>query len=81
MTPAIVLPCPPFSPDTPCEPAPPAPPGNATAKGAGAKVTTLEEGVIAGGDGDVGKVATEFIKAIARHRAWSREAKGQRVPV
>jgi hypothetical protein len=25
-------------------------------------------------------VATEFIKAIARHRAWSREAKGQRVP-
>ena len=55
--------------------------GNAAAKGAGAKVTTLEEGVIAGGDGDVAQVGTEFIKAIARHRAWSREAKGQRVPV
>jgi catalase len=45
------------------------------------KAGALEEGVIAGGDADVGKVATEFIKAIAQHRAWSREPKGQRLPV
>jgi len=55
--------------------------GDAAAKGADEKVTTLEEGVIMGGDGDVGKVGAQFIKAIARHRAWSRESKGQRVPV
>ena len=41
----------------------------------------LEEGVIAGGDGHVAKVAAEFIKSITQHRAWSREAKGQRIPV
>ena len=45
------------------------------------KAGALEEGVIAGGDGDVAKVATAFIKAIAQHRTWSREAKGQRIAV
>jgi catalase len=49
--------------------------------GAPAKAGPLEQGVIAGGDGDVAKVAAEFIKAIAQHRAWSREAKGLRIPV
>jgi catalase len=49
--------------------------------GAPGKAGPLEEGVIAGGDGDVSKVAAEFIKAVAKHRAWSREPKGQRVPV
>jgi catalase len=37
----------------------------------------LEEGVVAGGDGDVAKVAAEFIAAVKRHRAWSREAKAE----
>jgi hypothetical protein len=36
---------------------------------------------IMGGDGAVGKVGAEFIRAITRHRAWSRESAGQRVPV
>ena len=40
----------------------------------------LEEGVVSGGDGDVASVAASLLKAIARHRAWSREAKGQQVP-
>jgi catalase len=56
------------------------PPG-AKPDGAPTKAGPLEEGVIAGGDGDVAKVAADFIKAIASHRAWSREAKGQRIPV
>ena len=45
-----------------------------------AKAGPLEEGIIGGGDGDVARVAAEFVKAVARHRAWSREAKGQHVP-
>jgi catalase len=45
------------------------------------KAGTIEEGVVIGGDGDVAKVAAEFIKAIASHRAWTREAKAQRIPV
>lgn len=36
-----------------------------------------EEGVIASQDNRTGKVATEFIKAIAQHRHWSREKKAQ----
>jgi catalase len=43
------------------------------------KVGALEEGVVAGADGDVARVAAEFIKAVASHRAWSREAKGRHV--
>jgi len=49
--------------------------------GTPAKAGAVEEGVVAGGDGDVAAVAAEFIRAIASHRAWSREAKGQRIPV
>jgi catalase len=44
------------------------------------KAGALEEGVIVGGDGDVARVAAELVKAIAGHRVWSREAKGQQVP-
>jgi catalase len=54
-------------------------PGERTS--APAKAVAVEEGVIAGGDGDVARVAAAFVKAIANHRAWSREEKGQRIPV
>jgi hypothetical protein len=40
----------------------------------------IEKGVVVGADGDAGRVAAELINAIARHRAWRREAKGQQVP-
>jgi catalase len=39
-----------------------------------------EPGVVIGGDGQLGKVAEDFIAAIAQHRAWSREAKAQQIP-
>ena len=52
-----------------------------TEKQAHAKAGPLEEGVIGGGDGDVAMVAAEFIESIAQHRAWSREAKAERIPV
>nr|MBA3241061.1 catalase [Acidobacteriota bacterium] len=35
------------------------------------------EGVVTGEDAQAGKAAAEFIKAIAQHRHWSREAKPQ----
>ena len=38
-----------------------------------------DDGVALGTDGQVGKVAADFIKAIAQHRSWSREARAQRV--
>ena len=34
-----------------------------------------EEGVIIGGDDQAGKIASQFIKAMAQHRHWSREKK------
>lgn len=34
-----------------------------------------EEGVIIGGDDQAGKIASQFIKAMAQHRHWSRERK------
>jgi len=34
---------------------------------------TADAGVITGPDGQLGKIATAFIKAIAQHRHWSRE--------
>jgi catalase len=43
-------------------------------------VEEVEEGVVAGGDGEVAGVAAKLIKAVAKHRAWSREARGQQVP-
>ena len=45
-----------------------------------APVGEIEEGVIVGRDGDATRVAEELVKAIGRHRAWSREARGQQVP-
>jgi catalase len=47
----------------------------------GNRAGALEEGVIAGDNGDLSKVAAAFIAAIARHRAWSREAKAETIPV
>ena len=43
-------------------------------------VGEVEEGVIVGNDGDAAGVAAELVKAVAKHRAWSREARGQQVP-
>ena len=40
-----------------------------------AKDSAVEEGVILGRDDQAGKIASEFIKAIAQHRHWSREKK------
>ena len=40
-----------------------------------AKDSPVEEGVILGRDDQAGKIANEFIKAIAQHRHWSREKK------
>jgi catalase len=38
-----------------------------------------DAGLALGTDGQVGKVAADFITAIAQHRAWSRESKAERV--
>jgi catalase len=43
----------------------------------GIKTVVVEEGVIVSRSSQAGKVAAEFIKAIAMHRAWSREKKVQ----
>ncbi len=37
----------------------------------------IEDGVITGPDNQVGKVAADFIAAMALHRHWSRESKDQ----
>jgi catalase len=37
--------------------------------------SAVEEGVILSRDDQPGKIASEFIKAIAQHRHWSREKK------
>jgi hypothetical protein len=47
----------------------------------GNRAGALEEGVIAGDNGELSKVAAAFIAAIGKHRAWSREAKAETVPV
>ena len=39
-----------------------------------------DDGVIVGGPGQLSTVARDFIRAIAQHRHWSRESKGQQVP-
>ncbi|MCA1634526.1 MAG: hypothetical protein LC802_12735 [Acidobacteria bacterium] len=49
---------------------------NDDVKGSGGKVVS-DEGVVTGQDAQAGKAAAEFIKAIAQHRHWSREAKAQ----
>jgi catalase len=43
----------------------------------GGKQVQAEEGVVLGGDAQAGKVAAAFLEAIAEHRFWSREQKGQ----
>jgi catalase len=49
---------------------------NTEAAGNGKQVAA-EEGVVVSREGAAGKVATEFIKAIAQHRYWSRELNDQ----
>ena len=39
-----------------------------------------DEAIVVGTDAQVESIAQGFIRAIARHRNWSREAKAQRVP-
>ena len=55
-------------------------PGHNGAHGAPSSVEEREEGVVGGGDGDVPSVAAQLLKALARHRAWSRETKAEHVP-
>jgi catalase len=40
-----------------------------------------DEAVTTATDGEVEKAAAAFVKAIARHRNWGREARGRQVPV
>ena len=46
--------------------------GNSAAE---TKQAAGEEGIIIASDDQAGKIANEFIKAIAQHRHWSREKK------
>ena len=39
-----------------------------------------DEALVVGTDAQLETIAQGFIRAIARHRNWSREAKAQRVP-
>ena len=39
-----------------------------------------DEAIVVGTDAQIEAIAQGFIRAIARHRNWSREAKAQRVP-
>jgi catalase len=48
---------------------------NGAATGKAAKEQSGEEGVIIGRADQSGKIASQFIKAIAQHRHWSREKK------
>src|SRR5262249_12854706 len=47
----------------------------------GGRTRILEDGVIAGEDGQVAALATAFIAAIAAHRHFAREPKAERVAV
>lgn len=48
------------------------------AKGTGERAS--DPGLVVGADGQVATVAATFIKAIAAHRNWGREATGQAIP-
>jgi catalase len=54
------------------------------ATGAGAELLpegrSADQAILVGEDAQVAKLAPDFILAIARHRNWSREAAGRRVP-
>jgi catalase len=41
------------------------------------KLLAGDEGIVTGGGAQIGKVAGKFIKALAQHRHWDRESKGQ----
>ena len=56
-------------------------PNHNGASGVPAKAAALDEGIVVGEDGDVSNVATGLLKALANHRAWGRESKGQQMPV
>ena len=43
-------------------------------------LATNDEAIVVGTDAQLESIAQAFIRAIARHRNWSREAKAQRVP-
>ena len=53
--------------------------GQPASRGSGSRAT--EDGVLVGGDGQVDQLVAGFIEAIAQHRHWSREPKGQRIAV
>ena len=42
-----------------------------------AKLLAGDEGIITGRGAQIGQVARTFIKALAQHRHWERESKGQ----
>ncbi len=49
--------------------------GKSDAKKGDGKAVTVDTGIVIGRDAPTGKVATEFINAIAQHRHWEREKK------
>ena len=53
--------------------------GQPASRGSGSRAA--EDGVLVGGDGQVDQLVAGFIEAIAQHRHWSREPKGQRIAV
>jgi catalase len=57
-------------------------PASAASPPAGGKSAPAvdDEAIVVGTDAQIESTAQGFIRAIARHRNWSREAKAQRVP-
>jgi catalase len=45
------------------------------------QLRSAERAILVGDADQAGKIAPDFIRAIAQHRNWSREAAGRRVPV
>jgi hypothetical protein len=41
---------------------------------------SADPAILVGADDQAAKIAPEFIRAIARHRNWGREAASRRVP-
>lgn len=54
------------------------------ATGAGAELLpearSADQAIVVGEDAQVAKIAPDFIRAIAQHRNWAREAAGKRIP-
>jgi catalase len=57
----------------------PAPAASSPARGKDSPADS-DEAIVVGTDAQLESIAQAFIRAIARHRNWSREAKAQRVP-